>query len=163
MTSADRIDLNGVSLFINDNNNYALLFSNRIRIDELIITTVPNTYFAKTSGLLGSMDNNKLNDFRLPNGTVLNLDKNNDTEIFEKFGKAWQITNEQSIFTYQDGFDSANFINPSYVPKFLSDGVRFENSTLEELAKQECGSNQKCLFDACSTGQVSKKLRVQIN
>ena len=58
------------------------------------------------------------------------------------------------MFTYSNGYDYEFYQNISYTPKFLTDGVLFENRTLEELAKQKCDSNQNCLFDVSSTGQI---------
>ena len=58
------------------------------------------------------------------------------------------------MFTYSNGHDYQFYQNILYKPKFISDGVIFENRTLEELAIQKCGSNQNCLFDVSSTGQL---------
>ena len=59
-----------------------------------------------------------------------------------------------TVFTYSNGYDYKFFKNSSYLPKFLSDGISFKNSTLEALAIQKCGTNKNCLFDVSSTGQI---------
>jgi hypothetical protein len=46
-------------------------------------------------------------------------------------------------------------MNATFVPKFVSDGIMFENSVVEELAKQQCGNNTNCLFDISTTGELS--------
>lgn len=120
-----------------------------------IVCNVPKTFNAKTRGLLGNFDGNPANDFVLPNGTIITLDSNDDGKIFSEYGQKWMTTKEESIFTYEDGFEHADFSRLDYVPKFMSDGFNFEDEELEEKAKVICKNNNQCLFDIATTGQLS--------
>lgn len=157
------LSLSGLSV-IGSQSGYILKYSNGIEINvELVstrdalsfITIVPEDYKNKVKGLLGTYDNKIANDFTLPNGTVLNIDPNNDRDIFFKFGKHWKNTFASTIFTYQDGFSYQSYYNDSYVPLFISDGISSSNSSLYQLANMTCGNNKLCLFDVLTTGQAS--------
>lgn len=101
------------------------------------------------------MDNNTSNDFELPSGEILSIAPTNDRAIFEQFGKAWQVDQQSSIFTYQEGTDYSSFSDASYIPSFASDGIQFKDSELERMARAECGENQRCLFDISATGDIA--------
>ena len=146
------------------NNTYSLLYNNEISVKIVIdptesffyiLMTVPRNYQRKTKGLLGVMDDNEQNEFTLPNGTFLSIPPDNDREIFSKFGKYWKNTPNNTIFTYYTGYSHSSFNNDNYVPLFLSDGISFQNSTLESLARSKCGTNNECLFDVSATGLLS--------
>lgn len=65
-----------------------------------------------------------------------------------------QITAEQSLFTYGPNENVSTFMNKSFVPMFVEDIVFSDNAT-EQAAKQQCGNDVVCLFDAASTNDVS--------
>ena len=163
-------DANDFSLLLNgayiqrSNNTFTFLYDNeisvKIEIDNTqsffyILMTVPSFYQNKTRGLLGVMDNNVENEFTLPNGNVLSIDPANDRDIFNRFGSFWKTSPANTIFTYYTGYSHASFKNDNYLPLFLSDGITFQNSTLETLARAKCGSNMECLFDVSTTGQLT--------
>jgi hypothetical protein len=116
---------------------------------------VPDRFKYKTKGLLGIFDNDVSNDFTLPDGSFLVLNASDDREIFYKFGEQWKLNANNTIFSYLGGFSKTSFTNGTFVPKFVSDGIMFENSVIEELAKQKCGNNTNCLFDISTTGELS--------
>ena len=63
-----------------------------------------------------------------------------------------QISQNESIFTYEMGDDVDTFSVPNHVPPFL-DEIRSDlmgNSTLTDV----CGDNLECLFDFSQTGDV---------
>ena len=161
--SFSSLELDGLILYISSE-RYFIQFLNGINIEIkltaehdafLIVTSVPDRFKSKTRGLLGVFDNNFSNDFTLPNGSVLILNPLDDREIFYKFGEQWKLNTNNSIFSYLDGFSIKNFMNATFEPKFVSDGIVFQNSTLEELAKQQCGNNTNCLFDVSTTGELT--------
>ncbi|RNA08668.1 sushi domain-containing 2-like [Brachionus plicatilis] len=117
----------------------------------LIFSSVDFKFKNKIKGLLGNFNGIQTDDFRLPDGTVLNLDKNNDRDIFQNFGQKWLVNSESSIFIYQQGFQHSNYVDLSYIPKFVQDGIIFSNSSLESLAREKCGENIKCLYDVSVT------------
>jgi len=157
------LELDGLILYVSTN-RYFIQFLNGINMEIkltpehdafLIVTTVPDRFKSKTKGLLGIFDNDVSNDFTLPDGSFLVLNASDDREIFHKFGEQWKLNANNTIFSYLDGFSITSFMNATFVPKFVSDGIMFENSVVEELAKQQCGNNTNCLFDISTTGELS--------
>ena len=157
------LTLDGFYLILSPD-NYILQFINGILFNIqltnendalLVISTVPDKFKSKTKGLFGIMDGDISNDFSLPNGTILQLNASNDRDLFYKFGQQWQTNENNSIFTYADGYTHSNYVDNSYVPKFMSDGISFSNTVLEALANEQCNNNLKCLFDISTTGQLS--------
>ena len=64
---------NGITFAIKANKNYNAL---------LVVVTVSNEYKSKTRGLLGNMDDNELNEFTIPSGTVLSLNSFDDKALY---------------------------------------------------------------------------------
>jgi sushi domain-containing protein 2 len=155
--------LNGISV-VGSSKSFSFICINGISVQaELtetldsfyVVTVVPSKFKRQTKGLLGFMDGQTQNDFTLPDGTVLQLDSNNDKVLFNAFGNKWRNTANNTLFVYSEGFSHASFVDYSYEPLFLSDGIEFENKTLENLAKQVCGNNTRCLFDVSTTEELS--------
>ena len=65
---------------------------------------------------------------------------------------AGQITQNESIFTYEMGEGVDIFSDPNHVPAFLDEILSdlMGNSTLTDV----CGNNVECLFDFAQTGEV---------
>ena len=63
-----------------------------------------------------------------------------------------QITQAESIFTYEASESVVTFSNPNHTPPFLDEIVTnlMGNSTLTNV----CGNNVECLFDFDQTGDV---------
>ena len=167
------LSIGELSIIISSSNTYVIQSSNQINIDIILtnnrdalsfVINIPKIFNELTKGLVGFMDGNVLNDFMLPNGTVLNLDSNNDKDIFYKFGLNWKVSKENSIFVYENGFDYSSYVNEKYVPNFISNGIVFNNLTLENQAKIVCNGNQACLFDIATTKKISiGEMNVQFN
>ncbi|XP_031551867.1 mucin-like protein isoform X2 [Actinia tenebrosa] len=130
-----------------------------------IVTAAPESFKNKTKGLLGTWNGNPEDDFTLPNGTVLPHDMNG-TDIHYKYGMAWQVTNETSLFTYKEGESSDTFLNKTFRPMFIEE-LKFYNDSLKVEAEAKCQGDVNCLFDAASTEDVeiglnTKQLRSQL-
>ena len=159
----ENINLNQLSLKINNSTDIELTYWHGINF-QILLTPQKNAFLIfcsidlkfknKTRGLLGNFNGNQTDDFRLPNGTVLNLDKDKDRDIFENFGQNWLINNKSSVFTYESEFQHSNYIDLNYRPKFFQDGITFANSSLEFLAREKCGENKKCLYDVSVTSDI---------
>ena len=63
-----------------------------------------------------------------------------------------QVTQRESIFTYETGQTVDAFYVPDHVPSFLDEilSILIGNSTLTDV----CGDNVECLFDFSQTGNM---------
>jgi len=125
-------------------------------VDKGLMTFVvmlTDEYFNKTRGLLGTFNGNPDDDFTLPNGTVLSPNLTS-SEIHYDFGLEWQITNEESLFTYAPNESVATFANASFVPMFV-EAIEWEDNATRDAAFSACDGDVACLFDAASTNDVS--------
>ena len=71
-----------------------------------------------------------------------------------------QITDNESLFTYGPNENVSTYENASFVPMFVEEIVWADNAT-EQQAKEKCGGDAVCLFDAASTNDVSIGLNSQ--
>ncbi|XP_035671814.1 mucin-like protein [Branchiostoma floridae] len=108
-------------------------------------------YVGQTKGLMGVWNGDPDDDFTRPDGTILSTNAT-DEEIYD-WGLLWEITEAESIFYYGNN-SYADFRNqdPSYRPIF--DPV-FDDPELEREAREVCGDNKVCLFDASVTKNVT--------
>ena len=63
-----------------------------------------------------------------------------------------QITQTESIFTYDIGESVADFSDPSHLPPFLDEIL--SNLTGNSNLTDVCGDNVECLFDFSQTGDM---------
>ena len=72
--------------------------------------------------------------------------------MFTRLIISGQITEEESIFTYEAGKSVDTFSNPFHTPPFLDELLTslMSNSNLTAV----CGDNIECLFDFDQTGDV---------
>ena len=140
---------NGITFAVKANKNYNAL---------LVVVTVPNEYKSKTRGLLGNMDDNFENDFISPSGEVLSLNSFDDKALYT-YGEQWKTTIATSIFKYTASKTHASFIDDTFVPKFMIDGISFEDQSLVAPAIDFCTEKEmemsRCLFDISVTGEVT--------
>ena len=65
-------------------------------------------------------------------------------------------TENQSLFTYDEGKTYNSYLDISYAPAFLdAKNLAFKDAALEKEANEVCGNNMQCLFDIHTTGKVS--------
>ncbi|KAH9523872.1 hypothetical protein Btru_047284, partial [Bulinus truncatus] len=127
-------------------------------------------FSGKIKGLLGNFNGNKTDDYVLPNGTILSSNQT-ERQIFENFGKMWQVGLHNSIFTYELREGPANYNHTEFVPFFI-DEVSDED---RRMAEEKCGKeNMACTYDYLATkdesfaentkatGQASNLLRTAI-
>ncbi|XP_035660212.1 uncharacterized protein LOC118404934 [Branchiostoma floridae] len=126
----------------------------------------PESFENTTRGLLGVWNGNILDDFTYPNGTVLQPpdDRNLTEEEIFPWGLSWQISQDESLFTYKDGQDVNSFAKPDFRPKFLSQLRNTVSDEKQSEAEDLCGSNVECLFDFLSTNdtEVGEQTRSSI-
>ena len=65
-------------------------------------------------------------------------------------------TEDESLFTYQQGKNHGSYFHPDYTPIFPdSQELVFEDKSLEEEAKEVCGDSAQCMFDIYTTKKVT--------
>ncbi|KAK6969982.1 fibrillin-3, partial [Biomphalaria glabrata] len=112
-----------------------------------ISVDIPKMYKDKTSGLMGNFNDNPDDDFKLENGTILSP---NSTErvIYETFGREWDVTTSNTIFTYPLGETALDYQFPEFQPLFEEDIDQNKRSE----AESKCGDNHACIYDYVLTG-----------
>ncbi|RNA26539.1 sushi domain-containing 2-like [Brachionus plicatilis] len=157
----ESLSFNGLQLTVTDQTKIELVYNVGINIEILVtssrnalmlFTSISQNYRSRTVGLLGNFNGDSSDDFILPNGTLLNLNAKNDRDIFENFGQKWMISENESIFYYELGFGYHSHLDAAFIPKFIQDGIVFNDSNLETVAREKCGNNSDCLFDISITG-----------
>ena len=74
------------------------------------------------------------------------------TKLFVHMCTLGQITQSESIFTYEAGDSVDTFSVPDHAPPFLDEILSnlMDNTTLTSV----CGDNVECLFDFSQTGDM---------
>ncbi|KAK7483626.1 hypothetical protein BaRGS_00025179, partial [Batillaria attramentaria] len=120
-----------------------------VRIKSLAVSvSLPLAFQGQTLGLLGNNNGKKEDDLVLPDGTML---PNNLTErqIFEQFGKKWQVSQSDSVMRYGPREGPANYTHPDFMPIFLDE----QPADVRKGAEAVCGpSNFPCIYDYFATG-----------
>ncbi|XP_078665878.1 uncharacterized protein LOC144908217 [Branchiostoma floridae x Branchiostoma belcheri] len=126
----------------------------------------PDSFENTTRGMLGVWNDNILDDFTYPNGTVLQApeDRNLTEEEIFPWGLSWQIRQDESLFTYEDGKNATSFAKPNFRPKFLNQLLAAVSAEKRSKADVLCGTNVECLFDFLSTNdaEVGEQTRSSI-
>ncbi|XP_078665918.1 uncharacterized protein LOC144908255 isoform X2 [Branchiostoma floridae x Branchiostoma belcheri] len=126
----------------------------------------PDSFENTTRGMLGVWNDNILDDFTYPNGTVLQApeDRNLTEEEIFPWGLSWQIRQDDSLFTYEDGQNATSFAKPDFRPKFLNQLLAAVSPDKRSKAEVLCGTNVECLFDFLSTNdaEVGEQTRSSI-
>lgn len=102
----------------------------------------------KTLGLLGNFNDDKSDDFILPDGTVLPSNMS-EREIFFSFGQKWEVTASNSIFMYGRNENFTIYQHSDFTPLF-GDDLTSKDFKAGEMV---CGANNtECILDYIVTG-----------
>ncbi|XP_028415599.1 sushi domain-containing protein 2-like isoform X2 [Dendronephthya gigantea] len=116
--------------------------------------SVPSRFKGKTAGLLGFWNDDKDQEFLLPNGSFIDTNSSYRT-IHNEFGQKWIVDRNKTLFTYHVGKSYDSFSNLNFIPVFLDEtNSLFSSSTLAKEARSICGGNEECLFDIAVTGKT---------
>ncbi|GFR76121.1 latent-transforming growth factor beta-binding protein 4 [Elysia marginata] len=128
-------------------------------VDEVmeLKVDIQNTLANLTEGLMGNFNLDSTDDFMYPNRSILDTNAR-DREIYE-YVKTWAITEDTTIFTYEQGKGTADFSNASFVPIFLDE---VDNATIA-AAEAVCGgsTDTACVFDYVATQNAALAQRTQ--
>ncbi|XP_068712588.1 uncharacterized protein [Montipora foliosa] len=167
------LNLNGsVAVSRPENSSFLVTFPSGISVTVTevkeslsIVFAAPVSFKGFTKGLLGTWNDDALDDFLRPDGTTLNHNATG-REIHYNFGQKWQVTFNTSLFAYNPGEDVNTFKNESFEPLFL-DNITFASDALRQQAEAICQGDVNCLFDIASTGDTAvgestKQISVQL-
>ncbi|XP_077993150.1 uncharacterized protein LOC144447118 [Glandiceps talaboti] len=116
-----------------------------------VVFSAPEEFKGQTVGLLGVWDDDPDNDFLRRNGTLQDP-LQNERHYFE-FGETWRVSEEESLFTYEDGTTWEDFNDLEFVPLFTEDLE--EDVQRVELAEETCGADTECYYDVLATGNAA--------
>nr|XP_002722603.2 sushi domain-containing protein 2 [Oryctolagus cuniculus] len=121
-----------------------------------VAVLLPEKFLTHTRGLLGTLNNNPMDDFTLRSGEV--LPPNPSAQQLFQFGADWAVNNASSLLTYDSWFLVYNFLyrpkhDPDFRPLFPNE-TSLNPSQAEEVARV-CGDDPFCSFDVLATGSLS--------
>ncbi len=111
------------------------------------------------SGLMGDTDGVPGNDLRTRDGEVLTQPLGFD-EMYSTFAESWRITDDESLFHYDDGESTETFTDRSFPPAPLTvDSLPGDD---RERAERLCGlvgvedevARTECVIDFALTGEI---------
>ncbi|XP_077993149.1 uncharacterized protein LOC144447117 [Glandiceps talaboti] len=116
-----------------------------------VVFSAPEEFKGQTVGLLGVWDGDPDNDFQRRDGTLQDP-LHNERDYFE-FGETWRVSEEESLFTYEDGTTWEDFNDLEFVPLFTEDLE--EDKDRVRLAENTCGADTECYYDVLATGNAA--------
>lgn len=109
---------------------------------------LPEEYRNHTEGLLGVWNNNPEDDFKMPNGTTIPQDSNE--EMLFHYGMTWEI-NGTSLLGKRDHHLSSIF-TPVFLPQL------WKNNSLDKNSTSKCNGDRQCIYDILATGNTKTGL-----
>ncbi|ELK38052.1 Mucin-4 [Myotis davidii] len=110
--------------------------------------SLPEEYRDRTEGLLGVWNNNPEDDFKMPNGTTIPQESNE--EMLFHYGMTWEI-NGTSLLGKRDDHLPSNF-----TPVFFSQ--LWNNNSLDKNSTSKCNGDKQCIYDTLATGNTKTGL-----
>lgn len=114
-------------------------------------------------GLLGNYDGDKTNDLQTRDGsTIFDITtKLTKDELYNQFGNSWRITQEESLFTYAEGEDTATYTDLNFPYELVKTSDLSE--TVRANAEQTCRNAgvtdpillEDCILDVGMTGDAT--------
>ncbi|XP_028415613.1 sushi domain-containing protein 2-like [Dendronephthya gigantea] len=155
-----RLDFTGVFIVKQNQSKFGTYFTSGVAVVVTSVEdflnyqiSVPLRFKGKTAGLLGFWNDDKDQEFLLPNGSFIDTNSSY-RRIHNEFGQKWMVDRNQTIFTYHVGKSYDSFTNSSFIPVFLDEtNSLFTSPALEQDARSVCGENEECLFDIAVTGK----------
>lgn len=108
-------------------------------------------------GLLGNRNGDRADDLRMPGGGSLSMPTKHE-ELYGKFGNAWRVTAETSLFDYAEGESPETFADLKYPERATS--IRNVSADARKKAEEICRKAgvtnainlENCIFDVGMTG-----------
>lgn len=100
-----------------------------------------------TRGLLGNFNGIPEDDLCSSDGTLIPTNSSL-RDIHYQFGLSWNVSANESLFSYPPGRSHSSFQDPSFVPCFSEPQV----ANVTDDVRAVCGESRMCLFDVQSTG-----------
>ncbi|WP_446009418.1 lectin-like domain-containing protein [Candidatus Electrothrix sp.] len=128
-----------------------------------ISVSLPDSRKGLVKGLLGNIDDDKTNDLQTRDGSTtfdISTELTKD-ELYNQFGNSWRITQEESLFTYAEGEDTATYTDLNFPYELVkADDL---SATVRTNAEQTCRDAgitdpillQDCILDVGVTGDAT--------
>ncbi|MCI5227520.1 MAG: hypothetical protein D3918_12885, partial [Candidatus Electrothrix sp. AX2] len=125
-----------------------------------ISVSLPDSRKGSVKGLLGNNDGDKANDLQTRDGSIVFdlTNKLTKDELYNQFGNSWRITQEESLFTYAEGEDTATHTDLNFPYELvrasdLSDTVRASaEQTCRDAGITDPLLLEDCILDVGMTG-----------
>jgi hypothetical protein len=138
-------------------NNFTVTYSNGVAVTVAqvngvmhITASIPMIFYEKTSGLFGKYNDDMADDLYTRTGE--RVESLTPQDIYQNFGKDWQVTAAESIFTYMAKMDHAYFQDATFLPNFDPEFPNVPGINITEAdIQRECGENFMCRFDYMAT------------
>jgi hypothetical protein len=112
-------------------------------------------HHSQMTGLVGNFDHDKTNDMRTSDSVVISGPDGTEPpppdELYGRFANSWRITDQTSLFTYNDGQSTATFTDRDFPrqPHTLSNFTADQQANARELCVSQ-GITDSALRDACA-------------
>nr|XP_015221886.1 PREDICTED: sushi domain-containing protein 2 [Lepisosteus oculatus] len=150
------MDLKGVFLYSAVPQNVTVMFPSGAGVElrgrggvMSASVLLPEEFRNHTHGLLGLMNDSPEDDFVFKNGTILPAERRSPEDLFH-FGANWAITNESSLFTYDNQYLLDNYYfaekhDSSFIPAYTVT-VPPEDPLFADMVRL-CNENEFCKYD----------------
>ncbi|XP_064388044.1 uncharacterized protein LOC135336225 isoform X3 [Halichondria panicea] len=112
------------------------------------VLSMPEEFQNVTRGLMGNYNGDPTDDIVFRNGDMLS--GNVSDRMIHDFGQSWEISAQDSFFTYPEGMSAADYSFPNHEPIFADEAA----DSVPQDVLDACGDNQECIFDAIQTGNL---------
>ncbi|MCI5197562.1 MAG: hypothetical protein D3919_15350, partial [Candidatus Electrothrix sp. AW5] len=150
---------NGCKIYAEKQSRYLVIWKDNTIVDVgfhdiyfAIRTSLPDSRKGLVKGLLGNSDGDKANDLQTRDGSIVFdlTNKLTKDELYNQFGNSWRITQEESLFTYAEGEDTATYTDLNFPYELVKASDLSE--TVRATAEQTCrdaGITDPLLLEDC--------------
>ncbi len=104
------------------------------------------------NGIFGSQDDNKENEFAGRDGSVYPHEsgKLSYEDLYHGFGNSWRVSQENSLFDYEDGSTTIDYTDLTFPDKILTlDDLSQEDRARAEKVCRDIGAPEGWMMDNC--------------
>ncbi|XP_071842234.1 sushi domain-containing protein 2-like isoform X2 [Apostichopus japonicus] len=122
--------------------------------DMVIRVFIPKEFKGQVEGLLGNWNDDYKDDLTTSGGTRVDYDSDVN-EIYDRFGKSWEIKAEDSLLYYDQGKTHDYYQDNQFVPNFEAPPGNLPPGLTASDVERVCGGNALCEYDVRTTGKLN--------